>query len=85
MWQTYENEVEEHVDEAQFGLRQDKGISNTSFILRTIIERAIEKQKELFMCFVDFEKAFDMVRHEVLMERLRSLRIEVAVLRLIAN
>ena len=57
--------IEETVDRAQFGFRKGKGTRNAIFVLRTIIERAIEKQKDLFMCFVDFEKAFDMVRHEV--------------------
>ena len=79
------SKVEEHVDEAQFGFRKDKGTSNAIFVLRTIIERAIEKQEGLFMCFVDSEKAFDMVRHDVLMERLRALGIEVTDIRLIVN
>ena len=48
--------VEETVDRAQFGFRKGKGTPNAIFVLRTIIERAIEKQKDLFMCFVDLEK-----------------------------
>ena len=72
------SKVEEHVDGAQFGIRKDKGAGNAIFVLRTIIERVIEKQKDFFMCFVDFEKAFDRVRHEVLVERLRGLGMEVA-------
>ena len=77
--------VEEHVDKAQFGFRKGKGTENAIFVLRAIIKRAIEKQKDLYMCFVNFEKAFDMVRHEVLVERLRGLGIDVADLMLITN
>ena len=55
------------------------------FVLRAIIKRAIEMQKDLYMCFVDFEKAFNMVRHEVLVDRLRGLGIDVADLPLMIN
>ena len=77
--------VEETVDRAQFGFRKGKGTRNAIFVLRTIIERSIEKQKDLFMCFVDFEKAFDTVRHEVLVERLRMLGVDPADLRVMTN
>ena len=77
--------VEETVDRAQFGFRKGKGTPNAIFVLRTIIERAIEKQKDLFMCFVDFEKAFDTVRHEVLVERLRRLGVDAADIRILTN
>ena len=39
------------------------------------MERAVEKQKDLFMCFLDFEKAFDRVKHGLLAERLRELGV----------
>ena len=39
-----------------------------------IIERTIEMQKDIYMCFVDFEKAFDMVRHEDLIRILQMTR-----------
>ena len=55
--------AEEHVDKAQFGFRKGKGTGNAIFVLRAIIERAIEKQKDLYLCFVDLERPsiwFDM-------------------------
>ena len=51
--------VEETVDKAQFGFRKGKGTRNAIFVLKTIMERRIEKQNDLFLCFVDFEKAFE--------------------------
>ena len=47
--------VEEHVDKMQFGFRKEKGTWNAIFGLRAIIERAIEKHKDLYLYFVDFE------------------------------
>ena len=49
--------VEQHVDEEQYGFRKGKGTRDAILVLRSVMERAIEKQRDLFMCFVDFEKA----------------------------
>ena len=38
-----------------------------------ITERAVEMQKDVFMCFIDYSKAFDKVRHDELFEDLRKL------------
>jgi hypothetical protein len=77
--------VEETVDGAQFGFRKNRGTRNAIFVLRRVIERGIEKRKKIFMCFIDFEKAFDLVRHEKLMDRLRKLGVDLADVRVIAN
>ena len=37
------------------------------------------------MCFVDFEKAFDRVRHELLIDRLRRIGADEADVRLLTN
>ena len=58
---------------------------NAIFVLRMIMERAIEKEKELYMCFVDFEKAFDRVRHEFLINRLWRIGADEADARLLTN
>ena len=39
------------------------GIKNI-FVVRTALERAIEKQIDLCMCFIDSEKVFDTGWHE---------------------
>ena len=49
------------------------------------MERATEEQKELYMCFVDFEKAFDRVRHELVIDRLRGIGADEADVRLLTN
>ena len=79
------SKVEETVDKAQFGFRKGSGTRNATFMLRTVLERSIEKQKDLYMCFVDFEKAFDTVRHEQMAEGLRRMGVDAADLRLLTN
>ena len=35
------------------------------------MERAIETQKDLYLCFIDYSKAFDKVKHSDLFDVLR--------------
>jgi len=57
------------------GFMPDKGTRNAIFILRMLSERAIEMQKDLFVCFIDYEKAFDNVRHAQLFQDFGRIRI----------
>ena len=41
--------------------------------MRMITERAVEMQKDVFMCFMDYSKAIDKVRYDELFEDLSKL------------
>ena len=73
------------VDGKLYGFRKGKGTANTIFALRIILERSIEMQNTLYMCFVDFEKAFDTVRHEDMMTILKETGLDGKDLRLLTN
>ena len=79
------NKIEQYVDDEQFGFRKGRGTRDAILVLRCIMERALEKQKDLYMCFVDFEKAFDTVKHGMLLETLRRYGVDGADIRLIAK
>ena len=50
-----------------------------------LAERCIEMQKDLYLCFIDYSKAFDKVRHEKLFNILEHLDIDGKDLRVIRN
>ena len=50
----------------QAGFRAGRGTTEQIFVLRNILEQAIEWNSNLYLCFVDFEKAFDSVHRETL-------------------
>ena len=54
------------VDETQFGFMPERGIIDAVFILRRMQEEYHAKGKQLYMCYVDLEKAFDRVPRNVL-------------------
>jgi len=56
----------------QFGFILGKGTVDALFILRRMQEEYREKDKYLYMCFVDLEKAFDGVPRNVVEWALRK-------------
>ena len=61
------------IESEQFGFVEDAGSRNAIFVLRMIAERAVQMKKDVFMCFIDYLKAFAKVRHGELFEDLRKL------------
>ena len=60
------------VDEVQFGFMPGKGTIDAVFFLRRLQEEYLDKEKKLYMCFVDLEKAFEKVPRRVLEWAIRS-------------
>ena len=60
----------------QYDFMPDKGTRNTIFVLRTMSESAIEKQKDIHASFIDHSKAFDTERHEPLIDLLKSIDVD---------
>ena len=48
----------------------DKGTRNAVFVPKMLAERGVEMQKDVYVCFIDYVKAFDRVRHGPLVEML---------------
>ena len=48
-------------------------------------ERAIEMQKDIYVCFIDYEKAFDNVRHAQLFQDLGEIGLDTKDLRLLSE
>ena len=54
------------VDEMQFGFMPERGTNGAVFILVRLQEEYHDKDKKLYMCFVDLEKAFEGVPRKFL-------------------
>ena len=54
------------VDEIQFGFMPGKGTIDAVFCLRRLQEEYLDKEKSIYMCFIDLEKRFDRVPKKVL-------------------
>ena len=60
------------VDDMQFGFMPERGTTDAFFIVRKMQDEYREKDKKLYMCFVDLEKAFDTVPGRVMQWALRK-------------
>ena len=64
-----------HIDNMQFGFMPGRGTTDAIFILRQLQEKYVGKHKELFLAFVDLEKAFDRIPRKVLWWAMRKIGI----------
>ena len=77
--------VEEEIGETQSGFRRGKGMRERIFNLRTILERYLEVPRDVYVCFIDYEKAFDRVYHDVIMKCFQMIDIDTKDKRWIGN
>ena len=70
--QQYMNHKHPHV---QAGFRKGRGTRDQISNINWIIEKAIESQKNIYFCFVEYDKAFDCVDHNKLWKILQEMGI----------
>ena len=63
----------------------DKGTGNAILVLRMLVERSTEKQKDVYVCFFDYTKAFDTVKRKLLVNLLQSLGVDQAEIQLFTS
>ena len=79
------NKIRPGIAQEQCGFVEGKGTANAIYTLKTVIERSIEVQQDLYLCFIDSSKAFDTVKHEKLIQMLQDLNVDGKDLKLIRN
>ena len=64
------------IDDMQFGFMAGRSTTDAIFIVHQLQEKYLARNKELWMAFVDVEKAFDRVPREVVWWALRYLDVD---------
>ena len=77
--------TEEILSEAQAGFRQGRSTIDQLLSLRLLAEKYNEVGKDLFLCYVDFQKAFDSVWRRGLWQVMRHLGYDRKIVRLLEN
>ena len=79
------SKIRPEISEKQFGFVADRGQRNAIFTLNMLLERSIEVKKDICLCFIDYSKAFEKVRHDDLIAILMGLNIDAKELRILRN
>ncbi|KAI5754908.1 hypothetical protein M8J77_012531 [Diaphorina citri] len=77
--------IEENIGSTQFGFRNGMGTREALFCLQILVQRCRDLSKDVFICFIDFEKAFDKIHHVKLIEVLKKINIDDTDIRIIKN
>ena len=64
--------VNHELPDIQAGFRKGRGTRDQIANIRWIMEKAREFQKNIYVCFIDYAKAFDCVDHNKLWEILKE-------------
>ena len=65
----------------QAGFRKDHRTTDQVFVLRTLIERARADTQPLYVCYVDFKKAYDTIPRDLLWHKLQRIGVHGDFLR----
>ena len=83
--QRINGKAESYLSDSQFGFRKGVGTRDAIGTMRMLIQRSLECDKDVYVCFVDFEKAFDRVNWPKMMSVLKEIGVDWRDRRLIAD
>ena len=69
------NYASQELSDAQAGFRKGRGPRDQIANICRIIEKAREFQKNMYLCFIDYTKAFDCVDHNKLWKALKETEV----------
>ena len=67
--------VNHELPDVQVGFREGRGTRDQIANILWIIKKAREFQKNMYFCFIDYDKVFDCVDHNKLLKILNEMRI----------
>ena len=79
MPQILQSRIQQYVNcelpEVQVGFRKGRGTRDQIANIQWIIEKAREFQKNIYFCFIDYDKIFDCMDHKELWKSLKEMGI----------
>ena len=73
------------MQDEQQGFRTGRSCVDAIFVIRQLKEKAIEFNRPAYTCFVDFEKAFDRVRLEDVINTLHNRSIPLEIIKTVED
>ena len=83
-----EQKLENEISETQTGFIKNKGTRDQIFVLKIIIQKFREYNMDsngIYLCFVDYAKAFDSVMHSELRDMMQKMGFPSHIISLLAS
>ena len=77
------NHLDPYLSEAQAGFRKDRSTVHQILTLRLLAEKAKRQNKKIYNCFIDFQKAFDTIKHKIIWAMLNSYGVDTKMVTLL--
>ncbi|XP_030765770.1 uncharacterized protein LOC115889834 [Sitophilus oryzae] len=68
--------LEEDIADTQFGFRNGFSTREALFAYNVLMQRCLDVNQNVYVCFIDYNKAFDKVRHKQLIEALEQKNLD---------
>ena len=81
----FQHHMNRELSDVQVGFRKGRGTRNQIANIHWITEKAREFQKNIYLCFIDYTKAFDCVGHNKLCKPLKEMGIREHLICLLRN
>ena len=75
--------LDPYLSEERAGFRKDSSTVHRILTLRLLAEKAKRQGKKIYNCFIDFQKAFDTIKHDVIWATLKSYGVETKMVTLL--
>lgn len=75
--------LEQDISETQFGFRNAIGTREALFAFNVLTQRCMDVNQPMYVCFLDYNKAFDKVRHNFLIQLLKTKNIDMKDIRIL--
>lgn len=76
---------EQNISPEQFGFRLGLGTQEALFGLTVLLEKCRDQRKDMYLCFIDYEKTFDRIKHTTLLQLLQKQGLNYEDIRVIKN
>ena len=77
------SQLDPYLSEEQAGFRKDRSTTHQILMLRLLAERAKRQGKKIYNCFIDFQKAFDTIKHKIIWAVLKSYGVDSQIITLL--
>ena len=71
-----ETTFDREISDSQSGFRSGMGTREAIFNLRNLCEKSLEVNQDVYICFIDYQKAFDRVFHQNLIDMLKNTEMD---------